>query len=71
MRHYILLSLIVVTGLFASCSSSKKMKGDKTVKGITPNGIEYKLLKDAPGTQNPKEGDYVQLFIKTFAISQS
>lgn len=31
----------------------------------TPNGLEYMIIKDAPGSNSPKLGDYVEMHIST------
>lgn len=62
---YILLA-IYCTGLW-SCSSTKKSTSNAKQAYITmPSGIKYRIVDDKPGNRYVKEGDYIELFIKTY-----
>ncbi len=61
--HYILVA-VACTGIY-SCTSTKKTVVKDVPFTTTKSGISYKILKDAKGNQYAREGDYVELHIKT------
>lgn len=62
--HYILIAAVSL-GLWG-CSATKKTTSNDAPFTTTKSGIRYKLLKDAKGKQFAKEGDFVEIFIKTY-----
>lgn len=59
MKYFQYILLAVVSAGLWGCSSSRKVT-------TTMSGIKYKILHDAKGNRYAQEGDYVQIFIKTF-----
>lgn len=60
--HYFAAGILSV-GLWG-CTASKKTATPS--EGVTKGGIRYKLVHDAKGNKIAKEGDYVELHIKTY-----
>lgn len=72
------LTVATISALSVSAQSKKNTKTSETTKpqakmapaakddGFlkTPNGLEYKIITDAPGTQNPKVGDYISAHLQ-------
>src|ERR1051325_5637923 len=52
-----LLGFLVVTN--SACNAQEGFKK-------TANGLEYKIVKDAPGTQKPAVGDYMEFHIRSY-----
>lgn len=55
--------ILIATSFAALCGCSSSKKATIT---RSDSGIKYKILHDAKGTEHAKEGDYVQIFIKTY-----
>eukprot|EP01012_Entosiphon_sulcatum_P026359 TRINITY_DN31792_c0_g1_i1.p1 TRINITY_DN31792_c0_g1~~TRINITY_DN31792_c0_g1_i1.p1 ORF type:complete len:330 (-),score=51.85 TRINITY_DN31792_c0_g1_i1:172-1161(-) len=72
------LSIATISALSVSAQSKKNTKTSETAKpqskvapaakdegfSKTPNGLEYKIITDAPGTQFPKVGDYISAHLQ-------
>lgn len=73
-----ILTIATISAMSVSAQSKKNTKTSETTKpqakmepaakddGFlkTPNGLEYKIIKDVPGTQNPKVGDYISAHLQ-------
>lgn len=72
-KSVLFLSLITLVGNTVYAQKNKKAdekpkaKEESMYKGFTSlgGGLEYKLIKDAPGDQKPKLGDYVEVHLDT------
>ncbi len=73
MNRIILIPVVLGMAIVSACSASKTAKA-KSKKEVafkkTESGIEYKMLHDVEGT-NAKEGDYVELHIRTLYNNDS
>ncbi len=61
-----LIALIAFTSFATTVSAQKKTSessGTKLKFKTTASGLEYDIVKDEPGTQTPKAGDYVEMHI--------
>lgn len=79
-KNLTILTIAAVSAFSASAQSGKKTTTKETKEGKTvsksettrkddgflktPNGLEYKIIVDAPGTQNPKVGDYISAHLQ-------
>lgn len=64
---YLKIILVLAASLSLwGCAIIKKTPSKDVPYAITNGGIKYKLLKDAKGKQFAKEGDFVEIFIKTY-----
>lgn len=66
MRYIQHIVICIVCMSIFSCSSTKKVKVKDVPFKTTESGIKYKILKDAKGKQFAQEGDFVEIFIKTY-----
>lgn len=78
-KNLTILTIAAVSAFNASAQSGKKTTTKETKEtkavskggvqkdegfSITPNGLEYKIVTDAPGTQFPKLGDYISAHLQ-------
>ncbi|MCB0696480.1 MAG: FKBP-type peptidyl-prolyl cis-trans isomerase [Chitinophagaceae bacterium] len=67
MRYFqYIVTCFICFSLF-SCSSTKKVAVKDVPFQTTQSGIKYKIPKDAKGKNYPQEGNYVEIFIKTYS----
>jgi FKBP-type peptidyl-prolyl cis-trans isomerase len=59
------LSSIIILGAATISLAACKTKAPAAYK-TTPNGLDYRIVKDEPGTQKPAVGDYMEFHIKSY-----
>lgn len=64
-KHLLIVGLsFLATAAFAQSPMPKNIKPELTYK-TTPNGLQYRIVKDVPGTNFPKLGDHLEIHINT------
>lgn len=57
--------LLSLTGFAQKSKNADKNKNAEAAYKLTEGGLQYKIIKDEPGTNSPKIGDQVEMHIRT------
>ncbi len=68
MKQVIYIALLGISCFFVACSGSKKTTSKKNAFTKTASGMEYNLARDVKSGANAKEGDFVEIHIKTYYV---